>query len=952
MVENKKQGLFDIGITTLKVLLLVLFVFVTFVLVFYGLINRGDVIKSEPVEFIKNLNVLIDEKGDQIITATLPSDVDNNEYLFFDTRKDAAVYINGELRKDFIEKRDVNLPGGLFRRFLMEVPLKETDAGTEVKIVRYSVEKIDKDAPEIFYGTRSGALSYLFDTIGLLFILSFIVLIFSFVSFVVSIVLRVMYKQRIDMTYGALGICTIAAWIISDSFLFPFVFGVYHVNGLLSFMLCLMIPLPLIIYLSSIQKGRNRKIMSVVIFVSIINATVWPFLHFLKIVPFYNDIVIDLANGILLFLAVTGIAILIADAIKGNIDSYRYTFIGFIGFLVGCMIELTNIFLGVEFVRESIPMVIGLGFLLTFIVIQQVSDLGKINSEKQHAIDISEAKTRFLASMSHEIRTPINSILGMNEMILRENNDKAIDEYSRNIKTSGKMLLMLVNDVLDFTKIESGKMEIKEADFLMSEMLYDVISLIKERAEEKKLSLNVEIIDKVPEELISDEFRIRQILVNLLNNAVKYTEKGKVTLKVGGNYTDDGYNLQLLVKDTGKGIHKEDQEHLFEAFSRADLKTNASIEGTGLGLAIVKSIVDSMNGEYGIESEYGSGSEFWVKLPVKYSGEKLLRDDFMEHRTSQASAAKTGSFTAPEAKILAVDDNQSNLTIVKLFLKKNGIVPDLCSTGNRAIELCREKKYDLILLDHMMPEPDGIETLHIIRKDEASLNKDTKAIVLTANAVAGSRQLYMSEGFDDYLTKPLDSNLLEETVKKMLPEDLIIVSSVSDDDSTDNDKEKTKKSDIKELDDSITNTDQENDDKTSITGTGSFSSEQDRAESLKNRLSEIEELDYDVALTYCGGEEELLREIIGDIVSECSVRADRMKKSLLEKDIKAYQIDAHTIKSTMLTIGLKNFSERAKKHEFAAKENNTEFIYEDAEEFLNGYEGLCKKLGEICSEEE
>ena len=305
-------------------------------------------------------------------------------------------------------------------------------------------------------------------------------------------------------------------------------------------------------------------------------------------------------------------------------------------------------------------MVVGLAFLLTFIVIQQVHDLRMMNMEKQHAIDISEAKTRFLASMSHEIRTPINAILGMNEMILRENNDKTIDEYSRSIKTSGKMLLMLVNDVLDFTKIESGKLEIKESEFLMSEMLYDVISLIKERAEEKSLELRFEIFEEVPEELISDEFRIRQILVNLMNNAVKYTETGTITLKIGGNYTDAGYELKLIVKDTGKGIREEEQEHLFEAFSRADVKANASIEGTGLGLAIVKSIVDSMNGSYGVESEYGIGSEFWVKLPVKYKSREALKSDFMERRNEHTTEDNSYSFMAPDAKILAVPGLEAN----------------------------------------------------------------------------------------------------------------------------------------------------------------------------------------------------------------------------------------------------------------------------------------------------
>ncbi len=898
MNENKKQGFLEWFIAVVKLLLLIFMLFNAYVFVYYGLINKGDVIEREPIQYLEGWSNPVELNYDQTIQTTLPQDLGDHEYLFFDTRRDVSVYISGELRKDFVETRDVNIPGGSFRRFILAVPLNRSDSGAEIVVVRHSVQELDKEIPVFFIGTRSAAVGHMFLSMGLSFILAFIVLIFSFVAFVVSVVLRIMYRHKIDMMYGALGIFIIAAWIITDSMLFPFVTGVYHVNGLLSFMLCLMIPLPLTIYLTSLQRGRYKKSTSLIIIMSIINAIIWPVLHFSGIMPFYN--LIDVANAVLVILAVSGIAILVVDAVRGKNVEYSYTFIGFLGFLVGCLIELTNVILNLNLLKESIPMVAGLGFLLTFIVIQQVHDLRQINMEKQHAIDISEAKTRFLASMSHEIRTPINAILGMNEMILRENSDKAIEEYSRNIKTSGKMLLMLVNDVLDFTKIESGKIEIKEADFLMDDMLYDVISLIKERAEEKNLMLRTEITTEVPNELISDEFRIRQILVNLLNNAVKYTESGTVTLKVSGAYTDDGYELGLYVQDTGKGIRKEDQPHLFEAFSRADLKSNANIEGTGLGLAIVKSIVDSMNGELGVDSEYEVGSEFWVKLPVRYKDRTPLRSDFMEHRTEKKVVNGNVSFTAPDAKILAVDDNQSNLTIVKLFLKKNGIVPDLCSTGTRAIELCKEKKYDLILLDHMMPEPDGIETLHAIKEDEASLNRETKTIVLTANAVAGSRQIYLNEGFDDYLTKPLDSNVLEEAVKNMLPKDKVL-----------------------EADSDM----------------GSVEPQAD-----KNSLYDIEGMDYDTALRYCAGDEELLKEVVEGIASEGPERAQRMRISLANKDMQSYRIDAHTIKSSMATIGIEAFSERAKKHEFAARDNDLAFIEGDAEAFINKYLEICKKL--------
>jgi CheY-like chemotaxis protein len=258
---------------------------------------------------------------------------------------------------------------------------------------------------------------------------------------------------------------------------------------------------------------------------------------------------------------------------------------------------------------------------------------------------------------------------------------------------------------------------------------------------------------------------------------------------------------------------------------------------------------------------------------------------------------------APQAAVLAVDDNNSNLKIVKLFLKRAGIVPDLCDRGTKAIELCKTKKYDLILLDHMMPQPDGIEVLHTIKKDADSLNKNTKVVVLTANAVAGSRQMYIDEGFDDYLTKPLDSKVLEQTVMDMLPKEKLHLA----------EDEKT-----------------------------GFSAE--KASSIKSRLTAIEGLDYETALGYCGGDEEFLKEIISDVAAEGHKRSERMRKNLEDRDFKAYQIEAHSVKSTMATIGLKSLSERAKQHEFAAKDSDTEFILKDADDFISEYVSVCEQL--------
>ena len=959
MKQGKKQKLLKISETTARITLCCLFLFNAYLFTYFGIINRGNVPEREPLYFIETWTVSdesgssfttqhsfksdFDLSGQVSVTATLPEDIKDNEYFFFDIKRDVAVYVDENLRKDFIEKRDVNVLGGLIKSFYMMVPLQESDSGKEVKMVISSVNKGDQIFEECLVSTRYGSFSYLMQKIGLSFFLASIIMIFSLVAFIVSVVLRIVNKMRINMLYGALTTFVLSAWIITDSYLYPFTFGTYHVNGILNYMFCFMLPFAPAIYLNSVQRGRYQVSMSVIMIISSINAVLWPVLHFCGILSFF--VVRIPVNIALVGICGYVIILLVVDAARGNAASYRYTFIGFFGFLICCILELVLLIV-ITTLEEPIPMVMGLGFLLAFVVMQQVDDLRKINLEKQHAIDISEAKTRFLASMSHEIRTPINAILGMNEMILRENSDHVISDYARNIKTSGKMLLMLVNDVLDFSKIEAGKLEINEARFLMSDMLYDVISLVKERADEKRLALETEITAKVPNEMLSDEFRIRQILVNLINNAVKYTEKGTVTLKIGGTFLqDDTYMLDLRVKDTGKGIKKEEQENLFEAFSRADVKSNVNIESTGLGLAIVKSIVDSMNGEVGVESEYGVGSEFYVKLPVKAISRELLPDDFMEARSSHEAAVDHGLFTAPDAKILAVDDNQSNLTIVKLFLKRTGIVPDLCNNGNTAVEMSRKKKYDLILLDHMMPDPDGIKTLHLIRNDEKTLNKDTKAVVLTANAVAGSRQMYMDEGFDDYLTKPLDSGVLEQTVMKMLPKEKV---TLAEENEIDENVEKKIASEMRE---SQKTASEKVEKKKDIDGimefdeTMEFMPQQiEQSSAFKEKLTSIEGLDYEKALHYSAGDEGFLAQIVDDIASEGIKRVDRLKESLAAGDLKSYQIEAHAAKSNMATLGLSDFSERAKKHEFAAKENNMAFIREDSDDFIDSYLKLCQRL--------
>ncbi len=872
------------------------------------------------------------EKGSFTMVSHLPDTIAEGSDFCFIVGGNVAIFINGELRKDFIESRDVIVPGGCVKRFYMRVPLSPADSGAEIKFVRSGTSRGGYIYQNTCVAGDNDFFAFMLSRYGLSLLLDEILLMFSVVTVIASLIMMLLYKRRIAMLYGGLSILVIAGWLITNSFLYPFLYGHYHVDGVMNYMLCLMMPFSLIFYLDILQNGRYRRIMNWVLGLAAANLIVWPILHFTCIFSFPKALLtIDIFLGVELFVVA---GILVTDLIRGKIKDYKYTAIGYAGFISFGLAELAAITF-IPLLNNDMLMLAGLAFMLTLTVVQQMSDLRKIREEGQRALDLSEAKTKFLASMSHEIRTPINAILGMNEMILRENKDPVIGEYAGSVKSSGQMLLMLVNDVLDFSKIESGKMQITNAEFSFSSALRNIMPMLNERADAKDLKLHLVISDEVPDGQISDEFRIRQILINLINNAIKYTDTGSVTLNLGGSYTDDdSYMLKIIVKDTGRGISEEDQKHLFEAFTRADERKNRNIEGTGLGLAIVKSIIDSMSGEITVRSKYGEGSEFIVQLPVKVSDRTPLQADYDKHTTETESEKGGSDYLAPEASILAVDDNNSNLKIVRLFLKRVGIVPELCDSGTKAIELCRKKRYDLILLDHMMPDPDGIKTLGIIKSDETSQNKDTPVIVLTANALAGSAKLYLDAGFSDYLTKPIDSSLLEETIKKYLPAEKILPADTI--------------LPSKEL--PPVKTEKESPDtgeylpiefmpagETDNTGTGS-------SDALKEKLEKIEGLDYRTAIGYVGNDPALLEEIIETIASESDEKIETMRECIASQDWEGYVLTAHTIKSHMASIGLSRLSEQAKKHEFAGRDNDIEFIKSDCEAFFEAYHDVCSRL--------
>lgn len=400
----------------------------------------------------------------------------------------------------------------------------------------------------------------------------------------------------------------------------------------------------------------------------------------------------------------------------------------------------------------------------------------KISAEQKKEIEeLNRAENNFFSSMSHEIRTPINTIIGLNEMILRGDIPDDIAENARNIQGASKMLLSLINDILDLSKIRSGKMEIVNVSYETAELFSEIVNMIWIKAGEKGLDFRLHIDPSIPSMLCGDEVRIKQVLINLLNNAVKYTSEGSVTLSVRCEHLDlNRVRVCYVVEDTGLGVKKENIPYLFNAFKRVDEKKNRHIEGTGLGLNIVRQLVELMDGEISVNSVYTKGSTFLVTLEQEIIDDTELGTFTMASRARIHDAEQyRQSFEAPKAHLLIVDDNDMNLLVARKLLSDTKIQIDTASSGIECLKMTQNQHYDGILMDHLMPGMDGIKCLHALRSQPGGLCQDVPVVALTANAGSDNQLLYRKEGFSGYLAKPVSGALLEAAVLSILPKELV-----------------------------------------------------------------------------------------------------------------------------------------------------------------------------------
>lgn len=845
------------------------------------------------------------------IETVLPDNLQENTYLmFYGQRADVEVYLNDELYQTYSTKEQ-RLWGKSSPSYYLFIKLGEKDKGKHLRITFETTKKYAGVVKPIYYGTMIGLWRQVVkgNTVGTM--IAVFMTIVTLMALVISYALRIRFRKIMNLEYMAWGGLFVAFWMLFNSSFRQLIVPNVSVVSDLSYIVVMMIPLPFLLYMDEVQKHVHKKIFFAVEMITVLLNITCLILQMAGIKEFSETFIL-IAFGVFAMLLVAG-ATMVMDVFSRHIRVYAMSAMGFaiagiFGFIqVMAYLILKDLYNGI-FAATGLLVLLGMSGVAT------IKESMQAEQERRTAIEEGKAKEHFLANMSHEIRTPINAILGMNEMILRECDEADVLEYSQNIKEAGNTLLTLINSILDFSKLTDDKMEIVPAKYSVANVIWDVVHMTENRAHAKNLTFEVNADFRIPESLYGDDVKLRQIITNLLTNAIKYTEKGYVRLSIQLEQMDEEVaTLYVEVKDSGVGIKEEEMDQLFQSFGRVNMDHNRTIEGTGLGIPIVQQLLTRMGSRLEVSSTYGEGSTFSFYLKQAIIKRTPMGDYNHYKARRQKKQEPQNYIVTKNAHLLVVDDNEMNRKVVKGLLKHSQAVIDTAQSGAQAIELVRKNVYDIIFMDHMMPEMDGIETMEFMKKEKL-LPAHTVLIALTANAIKGARENYLQAGFHDYLAKPVDSAGLEHILGQYLPAEMVEYQRF---------EKKSKTEPVEE--------DQPSD---------TFS-----AQELQDICKICPQLHILVGMSYCMNSKDFYLDVLNTFFERNIV--SKIHAAYEEKQWHEYEIQVHALKSSSLSIGALTISEFARNMEDACKYGQVEFVEQNHENLMQQYKTLLQNIKTI-----
>ena len=846
------------------------------------------------IEPIDSLPYLGTSKSNEVVTIenTIPEGYEGNTISFLSADKILKIYVDDRLIYSYgvdEEKMIGHAPGSI----MVYADIPDGAEGSKIRMEMYSpYDNYASYISAISVGAREVLILQYVNQKSLDIFSTLVILLMGVVILVLTFFETLIGEKTDGVENLAIYLILFGIYHLVETKVLTIFYGNQYLYSNLVFIILMTAPLFFELYIGK-RVPRMEKITNVLMGCSIVNIVVQMILQMTNTVDFISmAFVSHIILGIVILACIVGFIIVLKQERNPKII---LTMVGVFAMAAGAACDIFRTYsirigdfgkysrfgLCVFAICESIA-------LFRMMVSRQLTFLEKAKIDAESA---NRAKSRFIASVSHEIRTPINGILGIDEMLLRDSNDETVLGYAKDIQSAGQTLLSIVNNILDISKIESGKMEIIPVEYELSKVLNDCYNMNFSRAQDKNLEFRIAADPKVPKTLFGDGVRIRQIINNLLSNALKYTEKGSVICSVSFRKTSpEELLLCVSVQDTGIGIREEEKQKLFQSFERIDEERNRNIEGTGLGLNLTMEFVKMMDGDIEVESVYNEGSTFTVTFPQKIVNDEPMGsfEEVREHQRSGHSTLEKLKML-PEAEILVVDDVAMNLKVLNGLLRDTKLSVATTLSGKEALQLLEEKKYDLVLLDHMMPEMDGVEVLRRMKENPKGKNAGTPVVVMTANTMAGVKEEYRNYGFADYLSKPIQVAELQDILVKYLPK-----------------KEK----------DILT-------------------------------LEEIPEIDIHIGISYCMNDRNFLMEMIKEYIRD--ERTQQLQQSFEAKDWEKYRILVHSLKNMSMQIGAVELSNRAKSLEKACKEADIDYIIQNHHQWLQSYENLLGELGRLPS---